>query len=45
MERKGGVKTFPVVKHTAAEMETGCNDPRAEERFFMPQEWIDQRIV
>lgn len=44
-KEKGGVKTFPVVKHTAAEMETGCNDPRAEERFYQPQEWIDQRIV
>lgn len=39
---KAGVLTFPVKRHTAIEMRTGCNDPLAEQRFFMPKEWIDK---
>ena len=42
---KGGVTTFPVIKHTSHEGNLGCNDPAAGPRFFIPQEFIDKRII
>jgi len=42
---KGGVTTFPVIKHTSHEGNLGCNDPNHGLRFFIPQEFIDKRII
>lgn len=42
---KGGVQTFPVLRHTWHEQFQGCSDPRAEQRFFIPEEFAKQGLV
>jgi len=42
---KGGVLTFPVLRHTWHEQFQGCTDPRAEQRFFIPEEFARQALV
>lgn len=42
---KGGVTTFPVLRHTHHEGNLGCNDPAHGEKFFIPQEFIDKRYI
>ena len=41
----GGVTTFPVLRHTNHEGGQGCNDPRAGQRFFIPQEFISAGYI
>lgn len=41
----GGVTTFPVVRHTSHEPNQGCSDPKAEERFFIPREFISAGYI
>lgn len=42
---RGGVMTFPVLRHTTHNPSLGCNDPNAGPRFFIPQEFIDKRLI
>ena len=42
---KGGVTTFPVLRHTWHEQFQGCSDPRAGQRFFIPEEFAKQSLV
>lgn len=42
---RGGVTTFPVLRHTSHDPHLGCNDPAAGPRFFIPQEFIDKKLI
>jgi hypothetical protein len=42
---KGGVTTFPVIRHTNHEANLGCSDPNHGPRFEIPQDFIDKRII
>ena len=43
--QKGGVLTFPVIKHTSHEGNLGCNDPNHGPRFMIPEEFIQKGII
>lgn len=42
---RGGVLTFPVIRHTAHNGSLGCSDPNHGPRFMIPQEFIDKHII
>lgn len=47
-EQKGGVTTFPVLRHCSHDSGDGCRDERAvniEVPFFVPQEFIDKQYI
>jgi FkbM family methyltransferase len=47
-EKKGGVETFPVIRHCYHDSGDGCRDERAvkiEIPFFIPQEFTDKNYI
>jgi hypothetical protein len=44
-QTRGGVTTFPVLRHTSHNPYLGCNDPKHGPRFEIPQDFIDKNII